>query len=323
MRKQLKPKDLVILAGVTNPHSFEAPPLSGLFGWVTRDVSVAGLPHYQHLVEVSQSPWLSQQTSTEIFSQIAPFVLLKTKVSKNASNTGWISRCWAKRCGGREQSYKWLNGPRELHIICVCLKMGGHLCNNKSLSFSRKQMEHVWLAPSWWPLFEVVPSNKSGNNACKLSDRTVQTVGVNGSPLCWTNKRHNWPLLKAQPPFPLSFRKRPLSVDAAALMDYIYNKTGQWQIDKISNCLSTNQSLEVSRRRGNPNSVSLALTGVLFREYAQNYTTLIWRPKIWAGVKHAPDLTLKKNTHFSPGISRRVPDGFELEDHHSVFGHGS
>jgi hypothetical protein len=124
MRKQRKPKDLVILAGVTKQHSFEAPPLSGLFGWVTRDVSVAGLPHYQHLVEVSQSPWLSQQTSTEIFSQSAPFVLLKTKVSKNASNTGWISRCWAKRCGGREQSYKWLNGPREPHIICVCLKMG-------------------------------------------------------------------------------------------------------------------------------------------------------------------------------------------------------
>ena len=122
-------------------------------------------------------------------------------------------------------------------------------------------------------------------------------MGVNGSPLCWTNKRHNWPLLKAQPPlFPLSFRKRPLSVDAAALMG-LYNKTGQWQIDKISNCLSTNQSLEVSRRRGNPNSVSLALTGVLFREYAQNYTTLIWRPKIWAGVKHAPDLTQKETTH--------------------------
>ena len=79
----------------------------------------------------------------------------------------------------------------------------------------------------------------------------------------------------------------------------------------------------MSRRRGNPNSVSLALTGVLFREYAQNYTTLIWRPKIWAGVKHAPDLTQKETTHFSPGISRQVPDGFELEDHHSVFGHGS
>ena len=71
-----------------------------------------------------QSPWLSPTTSTEIFSQSAPFVLLKTKVSKNASNTGWISRCWAKRCGGREQSYKWLNGPREPPYLCVCLKMG-------------------------------------------------------------------------------------------------------------------------------------------------------------------------------------------------------